>query len=155
MAELRLAGGRNRRPCGGYAHGTRAVVVPATGDRSVAIAGAVLRVELSEQGPQFLGGHASQVDVRQLGVKGFRLRPPGFLPDGRLQRQATESENGGRRKEQPDGRIAAQPFQSVNAARHGCVYSMVGSSGRPYLFLTIGGNHRASGRISSAGGNRG
>jgi hypothetical protein len=32
------------------------------------------------------------------------------------------------------------------------VYSMVGSSGRPYFFLTVGGNHRASGRISSAGG---
>jgi hypothetical protein len=32
------------------------------------------------------------------------------------------------------------------------VYSMVGSSSRPYFFLTIGGNLRASGRISSAGG---
>jgi hypothetical protein len=32
------------------------------------------------------------------------------------------------------------------------VYSMVGSSGRPHLFLTTGGNRLTSGRFSGAGG---
>src|ERR1039458_3558841 len=128
-----------RLPGGGEAIRAGAVVIPATGDGAPAIAGAALHVQPLEQGLQFRGRDAAQIDIGQFGIESFHFGRTELLPGGRLQEQKTEPQHKRGAQADLDCRIPAQPVQSCRLPGHcRCTVWLEMQNGRTVFSRAVG-----------------
>jgi hypothetical protein len=130
----------------------RIVVIPATGNRSHALAYTPLDIEPPQERIRSFWWQTGHIDTGQSGVEGFLLGRFGGAPHSQTEDSTNEDEDAADEHRQCKSCSPIYQLQLRPTTPHPSLYSMRGAMQSSKDFLTAGNESTAAGRIMTMGG---